>query len=158
FFSSRRRHTRCYRDWSSDVCSSDLIVGEDGMIGVHAAARQIVLERGVIGEQRLAGAYTEGFAREALDERRERLRAGRRDDDAPVRGLTEGNLVPPAEFADTFQMAEKIEHPRLGGGQDRQRRGPDARGIGTARGFAALSIDQFQSNRLYVRAQIEGFH
>src|SRR5207245_7814520 len=24
FFSSRRRHTRCYRDWSSDVCSSDL--------------------------------------------------------------------------------------------------------------------------------------
>src|SRR5262245_26293691 len=24
FFSSRRRHTRCLRDWSSDVCSSDL--------------------------------------------------------------------------------------------------------------------------------------
>src|SRR5256884_1228679 len=23
FFSSRRRHTRCSRDWSSDVCSSD---------------------------------------------------------------------------------------------------------------------------------------
>src|SRR2546429_249068 len=27
FFSSRRRHTRCSRDWSSDVCSSDLITG-----------------------------------------------------------------------------------------------------------------------------------
>src|SRR5207245_7698579 len=27
FFSSRRRHTRCYRDWSSDVCSSDLVGG-----------------------------------------------------------------------------------------------------------------------------------
>src|SRR2546422_8185047 len=26
FFSSRRRHTRCSRDWSSDVCSSDLPV------------------------------------------------------------------------------------------------------------------------------------
>src|SRR6266852_7600576 len=25
FFSSRRLHTRCYRDWSSDVCSSDLV-------------------------------------------------------------------------------------------------------------------------------------
>src|SRR2546421_7201068 len=25
FFSSRRRHTRSDRDWSSDVCSSDLI-------------------------------------------------------------------------------------------------------------------------------------
>src|SRR5437899_9764894 len=26
FFSSRRRHTRCLSDWSSDVCSSDLLV------------------------------------------------------------------------------------------------------------------------------------
>src|SRR5207245_5342564 len=32
-FSSRRRHTRCYRDWSSDVCSSDLAERE------HAAAQ-----------------------------------------------------------------------------------------------------------------------
>src|SRR5438128_1007363 len=30
-FSSRRRHTRCYRDWSSDVCSSDLLhLNSDG--------------------------------------------------------------------------------------------------------------------------------
>src|SRR5207249_7022101 len=27
FFSSRRRHTRSKRDWSSDVCSSDLKQG-----------------------------------------------------------------------------------------------------------------------------------
>src|SRR5216684_5544306 len=27
FFSSRRRHTRCSRDGSSDVCSSDLLLG-----------------------------------------------------------------------------------------------------------------------------------
>src|SRR4249919_453958 len=27
FFSSRRRHTRFSRDWSSDVCSSDLTLG-----------------------------------------------------------------------------------------------------------------------------------
>src|SRR5207249_7434441 len=26
FFSSRRRHTRSKRDWSSDVCSSDLLI------------------------------------------------------------------------------------------------------------------------------------
>src|SRR5699024_12014425 len=26
FFSSRRRHTRSKRDWSSDVCSSDLVL------------------------------------------------------------------------------------------------------------------------------------
>src|SRR3989440_4811684 len=28
FFSSRRRHTRSDRDWSSDVCSSDLFDGD----------------------------------------------------------------------------------------------------------------------------------
>src|SRR3712207_8786702 len=28
FFASRRRHTRYWRDWSSDVCSSDLDPGE----------------------------------------------------------------------------------------------------------------------------------
>src|SRR5207253_5783976 len=28
FFSSRRRHTRWPRDWSSDVCSSDLLASE----------------------------------------------------------------------------------------------------------------------------------
>src|SRR5687768_1759856 len=41
FFSSRRRHTRCSRDWSSDVCSSDLWErGED-------AARLAALHRAI---------------------------------------------------------------------------------------------------------------
>src|SRR5206468_10161957 len=31
FFSSRRRHTRSDRDWSSDVCSSDLLDGEPSL-------------------------------------------------------------------------------------------------------------------------------
>src|SRR6266498_517268 len=39
FFSSRRRHTRCGRDWSSDVCSSDL----PGRL--HAAVASIARER-----------------------------------------------------------------------------------------------------------------
>src|SRR3712207_7967688 len=30
FFSSRRRHTRYWRDWSSDVCSSDLRIVIEG--------------------------------------------------------------------------------------------------------------------------------
>src|SRR5205814_5219398 len=30
FCSSRRRHTRCLSDWSSDVCSSDLLVVSSG--------------------------------------------------------------------------------------------------------------------------------
>src|SRR2546429_9778016 len=33
FFSSRRRHTRCSRDWSSDVCSSDLTFVPNGSPG-----------------------------------------------------------------------------------------------------------------------------
>src|SRR5258707_4741814 len=31
FISSRRRHTRYWRDWSSDVCSSDLLAMRDHM-------------------------------------------------------------------------------------------------------------------------------
>src|SRR5699024_10991159 len=34
FFSSRRRHTRSKRDWSSDVCSSDLIFRNCTALGV----------------------------------------------------------------------------------------------------------------------------
>src|SRR5207248_4972192 len=39
FFSSRRRHTRSYGDWSSDVCSSDLFFVEspNPFHGIHAA-------------------------------------------------------------------------------------------------------------------------
>src|SRR5690349_23467854 len=51
FFSSRRRHTRSLRDWSSDVCSSDLSeaerlsdLGEIDHEGVAAHADQV--ERG----------------------------------------------------------------------------------------------------------------
>src|SRR3989442_8704540 len=36
FFSSRRRHTRCGRDWSSDVCSSDLRVVIEGGLDAEA--------------------------------------------------------------------------------------------------------------------------
>src|SRR5256884_6102441 len=44
FFSSRRRHTRCSRDWSSDVCSSDLyhvsadLTGQANHLGVTIEA------------------------------------------------------------------------------------------------------------------------
>src|SRR5207253_3344989 len=41
FFSSRRRHTRWPRDWSSDVCSSDLSDGSAkvGTSGAGSACR-----------------------------------------------------------------------------------------------------------------------
>src|SRR3989442_13086253 len=34
FFSSSRRHTRCGRDWSSDVCSSDLVADGAARTGI----------------------------------------------------------------------------------------------------------------------------
>src|SRR6266498_5628123 len=40
FFSSRRRHTRCGRDWSSDVCSSDL---DATLWFLHAVDRHVTL-------------------------------------------------------------------------------------------------------------------
>src|SRR5205807_4656727 len=36
FFSSRRRHTRLQGDWSSDVCSSDLVVDQSGAVVAQA--------------------------------------------------------------------------------------------------------------------------
>src|SRR5207253_3912297 len=39
FFSSRRRHTRWPRDWSSDVCSSDLYCGPAAAACAAAKAR-----------------------------------------------------------------------------------------------------------------------
>src|SRR5690606_19555208 len=38
FFSSRRRHTRFSRDWSSDVCSSDLPAGMEARLEHELAA------------------------------------------------------------------------------------------------------------------------
>src|ERR1039458_10649571 len=38
FFSSRRRHTRCLSDWSSDVCSSDLPMNQAER-RIHPATR-----------------------------------------------------------------------------------------------------------------------
>src|SRR2546429_8227775 len=79
FFSSRRRHTRCSRDWSSDVCSSDLncgqqlkwervlnpILRDDGLdLGFHERAH-LLQDRPLIGGQRL---YQLGEGRNRLRE------------------------------------------------------------------------------------------
>src|SRR5688572_31356814 len=40
FFSSRRRHTRFDCDWSSDVCSSDLVAGGEIVVRVVVEVRR----------------------------------------------------------------------------------------------------------------------
>src|SRR5690625_2430318 len=49
FFSSRRRHTRWPRDWSSDVCSSDLM-GGGITVGAHEKGRVIDVNDGLYGD------------------------------------------------------------------------------------------------------------
>src|SRR3712207_145705 len=65
FFSSRRRHTRYWRDWSSDVCSSDLHRFDEAPVSIEecmskdktyaaplfARVRFIVKETGELREQ-----------------------------------------------------------------------------------------------------------
>src|SRR5437868_12594791 len=41
FFSSRRRHTRSKRDWSSDVCSSDLFLFARGRTKTNPRCRSL---------------------------------------------------------------------------------------------------------------------
>src|SRR5204863_3843860 len=61
FFSSRRRHTRSLRDWSSDVCSSDLPIRGlqqdlDGIERIGDADRLVpLLERVARSEERRVG-------------------------------------------------------------------------------------------------------
>src|SRR5699024_12082118 len=45
FFSSRRRHTRSKRDWSSDVCSSDLIAMHDTKVDRNTNGEGLVKDK-----------------------------------------------------------------------------------------------------------------
>src|SRR5437879_9647143 len=42
FFSSRRRHTRYIGDWSSDVCSSDLLAVAEQVVGRAQPRSEVV--------------------------------------------------------------------------------------------------------------------
>src|SRR3712207_7366935 len=59
FFSSRRRHTRYWRDWSSDVCSSDLCQANERLVLRSAAVREAFAALNVAG---LKGDWTRGDA------------------------------------------------------------------------------------------------
>src|SRR5699024_12039081 len=67
FFSSRRRHTRSKRDWSSDVCSSDLLAlvpaaggGEGGEGGISLLVALVGLNQLEDRLQELADVLPEG--------------------------------------------------------------------------------------------------
>src|SRR5215211_6485507 len=108
FFSSRRRHTRSLCDWSSDVCSSDLVPG-----GVPQPARRPVP---VGGGRR---------CRARCDDRRRVRAVGRARADRPRRGVRRG--APrrrPGLRAGALDPRRPLEHePRPG--RRRRRLVPD---------------------------------
>src|SRR6266536_6353761 len=66
FFSSRRRHTRSTRDWSSDVCSSDLEA--DDLMLLYSAGKPVTVvailqlwEQGKLGLDDRVGDYIDGW-------------------------------------------------------------------------------------------------
>src|SRR5207249_5237630 len=77
FFSSRRRHTRSKRDWSSDVCSSDLAAAEDRLVLVEGVDHEV--------ERRADLRHADDGERAARAERVERLA-----DDGEVADRLEG--------------------------------------------------------------------
>src|SRR5690606_41046633 len=56
FFSSRRRHTRFSRDWSSDVCSSDLV---SDLTGYQPTANKPVVGKNLFRTE--AGIHQDGI-------------------------------------------------------------------------------------------------
>src|SRR5256885_4858061 len=69
FFSSRRRHTRLQGDWSSDVCSSDLIA--ESPMEVDPFWLELA-GQGVLGEETAVAVGIAGLASE-VDEGRARI-------------------------------------------------------------------------------------
>src|SRR2546422_5532835 len=69
FFSSKRRHTRCSRDWSSDVFSSDLIrtVGSARPIGAHSGVYNPI---GLLVKSRYFSSYAQHPPKRSLNSTR----------------------------------------------------------------------------------------
>src|SRR5206468_9036377 len=63
FFSSRRRHTRSDRDWSSDVCSSDLEAQKSEWLRTHRDQFVVIKDQSLLGFfDNFHQAYTAGVA------------------------------------------------------------------------------------------------
>src|SRR3712207_7888261 len=76
FFSSRRRHTRYWRDWSSDVCSSDLAADRRAVVAAAVAARPVLNEGGRVDVAELLDARGRVDV-EDLERRSEERRVGK---------------------------------------------------------------------------------
>src|SRR5690554_5550608 len=103
FFSSRRRHTRCGRDWSSDVCSSDLSFFSTNLAGLYP-------------RKRIGGRIRHRVRRNLAARGDHRLDAGRTE---------------PARKQDVIAMAPPVHAEQYRGGKELENR-PASAGTGDA--------------------------
>src|ERR1039458_5401179 len=69
FFSIRRRHTSCLSDWSSDVCSSDLVFrkyfdADQRRLREHRLDGLVTAQHAEVEDAKLVGAYADALLRE----------------------------------------------------------------------------------------------
>src|SRR5699024_11712699 len=94
FFSSRRRHTISKRDWSSDVCSSDLLYGKSRKPTKEMldSVDVIIFDLQDIGSRYYTFIYTMAYVMEACMENEKHFVVLDRPN--PISGNSvEGNLV-----------------------------------------------------------------
>src|SRR5699024_403005 len=99
FFSSRRRHTRSKRDWSSDVCSSDLTFSA----GRKEAFELVVLP--ALGDGLFGAAVLGLFLRDALQ------------DGLHIVGREDGNILHCADDLELVDGAALVDVGRIADGR-----------------------------------------
>src|SRR3712207_2735427 len=128
FFSSRRRHTRYWRDWSSDVCSSDLEAVHHTLAPAHVLpeAPPAVLtghiqpmESHSVGQRRgwvvTVGGHDASSCRcQCFGDGRAQRTAGADDDYHPVRQLPVTHAVAPTTSAYPFPPPWAMRPPSTG--------------------------------------------
>src|SRR5258707_2815972 len=150
FFSSRRRHTRYWRDWSSDVCSSDLVP-----IAIDPRNDEAALHYRYQHQRKLAGveafrnfavglSFAESFCKDLLEFAEVAL------DRLPQRGLGDGRFrsksAHPATFEAVAGNVEIAEDPI---------QGRTVRSYGLARELSHFIGHLTESHRRQVQLSLE---
>src|SRR6266536_6192433 len=111
FLSSRRRHTRSTRDWSSDVCSSDLTADSPGPSGGTSPRHDAAGDRRVIGVLSQHG-----------------LQLSASEDEHPVQNLTPNGADPSLRVGvSSWRPHRSAKHPEPFSGKDRIERSAELR-------------------------------
>src|SRR6267142_598320 len=108
-FSSRRRHTRLTCDWSSDVCSSDLMAGEQKLFEIRRGARegqkaQLKEQIAQLGQQIQGTAEQESAKAKEIDWIKRELKG--------VRDLWKQSLVPFSRVTTLERDGARLEGER----------------------------------------------